>query len=329
MLEHYYPRYDHYYQRGIEEDLYTAKWGRMIQFLDLNQSAMTPFSEVVFGLIGFKSDKGVYINNGRVGAVEGPMSIRTQLAKLPWHFGDSVKVFDVGDIDGPNQSLEVLQHSLSKAIQKMRALNMTPIVLGGGHETAYGHYQGLSASLADDQVLPVINFDAHFDLRPYDKTGPNSGTGFRQMLDDLRAKQKPFPYFVLGLQEHHNQLSLFDVVAKAETIQFLTGFDLYQMSYTEVIDRLDRFLKPYDHLYLTVDMDCFASAHAPGVSAIQSFGINPNLAVLILQHLAASDKICGFDIVELSPPHDIDHHTAQLAASLIFYLTRIMVQVHD
>ena len=109
MLRDYYPTTYSYYQGSIEDNPYTAKWGMLTKFLDLNDETLTPFEEVTFGILGFKSDKGVYINNGRVGAVESPNAIRTQLAKLPWHWGTNVTVFDVGNIDGPNRSLEDLQ----------------------------------------------------------------------------------------------------------------------------------------------------------------------------------------------------------------------------
>ena len=147
MLEDYYQLDNSYYQRGVEDNLYAAKWGMVIEFLNLNDPNLKPFEGVNFALIGFKSDKGVYINHGRVGAVEGPQSIRTQLAKLPWHLGRNVRVFDVGDIDGPNRSLEQLQSSLANAVKRLRELNLRPIVLGGGHETAYGNYLGLKSSL--------------------------------------------------------------------------------------------------------------------------------------------------------------------------------------
>lgn len=325
-LTNYYQLDNHYYQKNFDDDLYAAKWGMLIDFLDLNQADLEPFEGINFGLIGFKSDKGVYINNGRVGAVEGPAAIRTQIAKLPWHLGRHVKVYDVGDIDGPNRSLEELQESLAQAVARMRQLNLIPIVLGGGHETAYGHYRGLKDSLPAEDELAVINMDAHFDLRPYDQTGPNSGTGFRQMADDAAEHQQDFPYFVLGLQEHNNNLFLFDYVAKSRAIQFLTGLDMYRMGYDEVCRYVDGFLKYQDHVYLTIDMDCFAVGAAPGVSAIQSLGVDPNLAVLIFQHIAASGKLRGFDLVEVSPPHDIDQHTANLAATFVFYITQIMVQ---
>ena len=73
-------------------------------------------------------------------------------------------------------------------------------------------------------------------------------------------------------------------------------------------------------------MDCFAVGSAPGVSAIQSLGVDPKLALLLLQHIAASGKLIWFDVVEVSPPHDIDNHTSNLAATFIFYLTQILAQ---
>ena len=328
-LTDYYPMAYSYYQGGIDDNLYTAKWGMRIQFLDLNDESLQPFEGVNFAIIGFKSDKGVYINNGRVGAVEGPTAIRSQLAKLPWHWGGNVSVYDAGDIDGPNRSLEELQKSLAQAVQRLRELNLQPIVLGGGHGTAYGHYSGLRASLPAEENLAVINMDAHFDLRPYDQTGPNSGTGFRQMFDDTLAQKQLFKYLILGIQEHNNNLFLFDFVAKSKAIQFLTGQDIYRMGHEAVCAVVDDFLKDQEHVYLTIDIDCFAAGAAPGVSAIQSLGIDPNLALIVLQHIAASGKLRGFDIVEVSPPHDIDNHTANLAATFIFYISQVLAQIHD
>lgn len=58
MLEDYYPSTTSYYHGGIDDDLYTAKWGMVMTFLDLNDSSLTPFEGTHFALIGFKSDKG-------------------------------------------------------------------------------------------------------------------------------------------------------------------------------------------------------------------------------------------------------------------------------
>lgn len=322
MLKNYYQLDNYYYQKGIDDDPQTAKWGMKMHFLNLNQEDLEPFVGVNFGILGFKSDKGVYINNGRVGAVEGSTAIRGQLAKLPWHFHENVHLYDVGNIDGPNVSLEELQDSLAAAVSKMRSLNLIPIVLGGGHEAAYGHYMGLLNSIDKKEKLGVINFDAHFDLRPYEQTGPNSGTGFRQIFD--QTLPEIFHYLILGIQEHNNNLFLFDFVSKSKAIEFLTGQDIYKMGYEKVCQEVDRFLDKIDKVYLTIDMDSFNYAFAPGVSAIQSLGVDPNLALIVFQHIAASGKLVGFDLVEVSPPHDQDNHTANLASSLVFYISQVL-----
>ena len=52
------------------------------------------------------------------------------------------------------------------------------VVLGGGHETAYGSHLGLGPR----PRLGVLNLDAHFDLREAER--PTSGTPFRQIAAD-------------------------------------------------------------------------------------------------------------------------------------------------
>ncbi len=64
---------------------------------------------------------------------------------------------------------------------------------------------------------------------------------------------------------------------------------MYQMGYKEVCKVVDAFLADKKQVYLTIDIDCFAAGAAPGVSAIQSLGVDPNLAVWsssISQHQA-------------------------------------------
>lgn len=327
MLKDYYPMTDRFYLLEEQSNLYEAKWGQVIQTLDLNDDKFQPLNGMNFAILGFKCDKGVYINNGRPGAVQGPMAIRQQLVKLPWHLGRNVKVFDVGDVEGVNTSLSELQASLAEVIARLLSLNLFPIVLGGGHETAFGHYSGLS-QFDKDTTIGIINFDAHFDLRPYDITGPNSGTGFRQIHDLNVAKERPYHYLALGIQEHSNNLHLFDYVAKTAGIEFMTGLDMYQLDVNQIKLSLDAFLKKVEKIYITIDMDCFNSAHSPGVSAIQSMGLDPRLVVILLEHIAASGKLMSFDIVELSPAYDQDQHSANLAATMVFYLSQILSQNH-
>ena len=65
---------------------------------------------------------------------------------------------------------------------------------------------------------------------------------------------------------------------KHQALIFLTGQDLFQMSHQAILDRIDQFLENQTAIYLSIDMDCFAVGSAPGVSAIQSLGVDPKLA---------------------------------------------------
>jgi formiminoglutamase len=72
-----------------------------------------------------------------------------------------------------------------------------------------------------------------------------------------------------------------------------------------------------DIVYLTIDMDGFASSVAPGVSAPSPFGFTPEVVLPALKRIASSGKLMSMDVVEYNPEFDIDHRTARLAARVI------------
>ena len=62
----------------------------------------------------------------------------------------------------------------------------------------------------------------------------------------------------------------------------------------------------------------FNSAFAPGVSSLQPFGLNPELALIFIKEILKSKKVISFDIAEVSPRFDHDKRTAKLAAIIIY-----------
>ncbi len=79
-------------------------------------------------------------------------------------------------------------------------------MLGGGHETTFGHFQGHLADMKKKETpldMGIINFDAHFDLRPYEN-GPSSGSMFRQIADIYKKENVQYHYLPLGIQEHRD-----------------------------------------------------------------------------------------------------------------------------
>lgn len=276
-----------------------------------------------FAIVGFCSDEGVRRNQGRIGAALGPLVLRKMLGKLSAHFFHPISLFDVGNIVCQGHHLEEAQVELGHLIQHVIEQNLHPIVIGGGHETAWGHYQGLKKHASSS--LGIINIDAHFDLRPLNKDFEgHSGSPFLQIAKDRKANKLPFDYFCVGIQKNANTQSLFET-ARQWNVQYLEADDLFD---TVNLDAFDQFIERHQSIYLSICLDALAAAFAPGVSAPQPLGLTPHLVMSLIKRIVCSGKVIGVDFVELSPPLDQDNKTAMLAASLVItYLNEFSLLV--
>lgn len=265
-----------------------------------------------YGLIGFESDTGIRRNHGNPGAALGPQAFRSVFAKLATP--KPIQIFDMGNIGHIGHELEAAQLCLSQAIQIMMQHDLFPIVIGGGHETAFGHYLGLKKHFPKEEIA-IINFDAHFDLRPpLEQNKGSSGTPFRQIQEYLHAQQQPFYYYCAGIQPFANTRSLFEY-AHQHQVQYQLAEDIHQNPFD--LTWIETILERHSKIYVTLCMDVFSSAISPGVSAPQCLGINPTYVINALKKLKKSQKVIGLDIVELSPPYDTESKTAKLAANLL------------
>lgn len=288
---------------------------QVIQLLDLQKPLPAP-AKPAFALIGFCCDEGIRRNFGRVGAAEGPAAIRQALAKMPTQREDII-YYDAGDITCTDGDLESAQQTLATAIALLLKQDITPIVLGGGHEVAFGHYQGIAKQFPKEK-MGIVNFDAHFDMRPLlsDQQG-SSGTPFLQIANMHQQAQRQFDYNCIGIQSAGNISALF-ATAKQYNAHFLFADDIYQGKQDECKNFIERIINNNALLYVSLCLDVFAAPYAPGVSAPQSLGLTPWQLVPSIRQLAQSGKVISYDIAELSPKYDIDNRTAKLAANFIY-----------
>jgi formiminoglutamase len=153
---------------------------QIMQTMNLLESRPFQATQPTFALIGFRCDEGIRRNHGRIGAVEGPAAIRHALGRLPVQKTNFL-CYDAGNITCADGDLETSQRALGEVIQLLLDQQIIPIVLGGGHELAWGHYQGIARAYPDKH-LGIINFDAHFDMRPLlPEQHGSSGTSFLQI----------------------------------------------------------------------------------------------------------------------------------------------------
>ncbi|TXD47940.1 formimidoylglutamase [Polaribacter sp. IC073] len=266
------------------------------------------------GIVGYVCDEGVQRNQGRIGARKGPKSVRNKLGKLPIHFEDK-KITDYGDVICLDNHLEDCQKALSKTISKLITNSILPIAIGGGHDIGYANFNGIKDALKSStkNKIGIINLDAHFDLRTVE-THPNSGTPFNQIL----TENKNASYFAIGIQQQSNTKELFEIAAK-NNVSYVSSFDCETFS-SALKSKLNTFIEKVDYVYITIDLDGFSSAFAPGVSAPSPLGFTPNFVYQVLTFLFQSKKVISCDIAELNPDLDIDDHTASLAARLVDFI---------
>ena len=312
-----------------EDDFAGFRWHQWVKELDLNEKNLKPFEgKLAFAILGFESDTGVQLNKGRTGAAKGPNSIRKELASLPCQFADDVLIYDAGNISSKGISLEEAQDSLAEAVEKILDLNLFPILLGGGHEIAFGHYKGILGHLKkknEEKNIGIINFDAHFDLRSYSEGG-SSGTMFKQIADLTEKENINYNYFCIGIQKHGNTQSLFNT-ADSLGVEYILARDIVSRDDYSLIERIDDFIIRQDYLYISICSDVFSSAFAPGVSAPQPLGLDPEKVLTLLKYALRTKKAISFDIAEVSPRFDQDDATANLASVMVFSVVHTLAKI--
>ncbi|WP_270088515.1 formimidoylglutamase [Sphingobacterium sp. SYP-B4668] len=293
------------------------RWHQRIVVADLRTDK--PSWNGGYVLLGFCCDEGVRRNQGRVGAVGGPVAIRDVLRNLPVHHESAL--YDGGSIVCLDGHLERAQQALAAAVELIIKGGGFPIVLGGGHEVTYGHFQGIDRCFGADRTIGIINFDAHFDLRAPQGGTSTSGTGFYEIAQDLDSKDCEMAYLAIGIQQISNTKLLFNTATELGVEYILADELRMKNDITEHLGKIDNFIQRCDVVYLTVDLDVFAAAYAPGVSATAFCGIVPDdVFFQMFYRILHSGKLISLDIAELNPLYDVDSRTAKLGADLVFRL---------
>lgn len=315
-MEHYSkPKPELWRGRASQGNLYLHEKVQCVNFTDEYKFL---YQKKAFGLVSYSCDEGVRRNQGRIGAVKGPETIKKALGKLPNHLFETTELLDFGTINCIDGDMENAQIHLSEIVSKLLNQGTFPILLGGGHDIAYGHYNGIKNYIGKDKNIGVINFDAHFDLRS-NVNGSNSGTPFFQIAEDCKSDRIDFNYLCIGVRQDANDRKLFEIANLLE-VDFIEN-NKFTIENAEIIVRkLLDFIRKVDYIYVTIDLDGFSSAYAPGVSAPSPMGFSPKMVVKALEVIIASKKLISLDVAEMNPTYDIDNRTAKLAASLIHFV---------
>lgn len=314
MNLHQNPSPYHWSGRKSEQLDYWHQAVKTISNLDLVQGP-----EKKVGILGYAGEEGVIRNQGRLGTLEGPAAIRKMLGSVAYHLPENLPLLDYGDIFTINQDLEGSHEAISQITLDLLKSHHFPVLLGGGHDLAYAHGRGVQNYIAEKgEKLGIINLDAHFDLRPLADGKAHSGSPFLQLAQTFPDN---FNYLALGIQRAANPKSLFQTAEKLNA-RYLVMEDFRLNNWEYIEEQIIWFLDSVNKVYLSIDLDGFSSAFAPGVSAPSPMGFNPQIAFKVFELIAKSKKLISLDVVELNPKFDQDNATARLAARAIEYILR-------
>lgn len=265
-------------------------------------------------ILGCPQDDGVKRNGGRIGAGKAPEAIRTQFYKLS-NFGISLSIFDIGDTIIQNALEETHQNHYQIVAQILRDRKLL-IVLGGGNDISYPDGKAMS-NVFGATNWAALNIDAHFDVRA-DQT-PNSGTPYRQLLDQNLLK--PENFFELAYQEQSNSPIYFEYLNQL-------GVNLYRLAeikriFSEIAQNRNLVLSdllrlPAEeslNLFFGFDVDSVRSADAPGVSAASPLGLSAEDFVRLTEVAGCDPRTRVVEFTEMNPRYDIDNRTAKLVAT--------------
>jgi formiminoglutamase len=299
------------------------------------------FLEEKIVILGVPDERGILLNQGNLGAKEGPGAFRKAFYTLyDQPFTDSLgaKIIDAGnvalgdDISSTHEKLaNAVAYFFSKKVQ-------TVVVVGGGHDFSYGSYKGCQQGI--NGIIPIINFDAHLDLRPVVGGQINSGTPFSRIIEHFpNSIDHGRAILELGIQQNRNPASLFDFADKHQVkiVEYRdqawhprVSYDQKSQKYNESrmpVDFIKEHLQAYqsrepkrelERLHISLDLDVFASWIAPGTSASTPFGCETAEVIHGIEFLMSASTSRVLDIAELCPSRDFNSQTARLAASVVY-----------
>jgi len=209
---------------------------------------------------------------------------------------------DLGDLE-LEPGLIALQQ-IEKAIARLLKQKVGVLSLGGDHSITYPILRAYGSNY---DKLNLLHLDAHPDL--YDEFEGNRyshACPFSRIMEE-RLVKRLVQLGIRTLTPHQR--------AQAERF----GIECIEMRMWQHETPLD-FDGP---LYLSLDLDVFDPAFAPGVSHHEPGGMSTRAVLHLIQTLQA--PIIGADIVEFNPGRDPLGITAMLAAKLVKELAACML----
>ncbi|MEM6517688.1 MAG: arginase family protein, partial [Bacteroidota bacterium] len=285
--------------------------------------------DVKFVIFGIAEDIGVFANLGETGASKAwdvaiKFLLNTQMndknnadrVLVLGHFEftdlqNQIKSLDQNnptDIKKSRFLVEIIDKEVNYLVTEIVSAGKIPIIIGGGHNNAYGIIKG--TSLALKKPINVINFDAHHDFRPME--GRHSGNGFSYAFNEGFLKR----YFIFGLDENYVSKSISRLIKRLKNISYFTFEEMMireERNYFELMYKAKKFLRK-SHFGIELDVDAIENVPS---SAISPSGFTVTQARQFVHYFGFKESVKYLHICEAAPNSRHEKQVGKLISYLI------------
>lgn len=190
------------------------------------------------------------------------------------------------------------------------------IILGGDHSISIAGERAFYCKCLKENKIPVIiHLDAHPDLVESDKISLYSNAS--PVYRALEYGYKDFNVSLLGVRSYLN--TELDGLMKHPGVDCFKCLDIKKIGIEKLVDY---FAKKYGDkkylVYISYDIDVNDPSFAPGTGVPEPFGLTNFETLTILCGLVAKLNVDVMDIVEISPPIDVNDITSKLGLKTIY-----------
>lgn len=289
-------------------------------------------AEADFVLLGVPEDLGVRANFGRPGADtawEAAIKAIVNLQHNKFCKGNRLLILGHIDVSGIMKEAEALDvtvkedrkqlshlvekvdKEVSHIVAKIISAGKTPIIIGGGHNNAYGNIKG--AALANGKPVNAINFDAHTDFRQLE--GRHSGNGFSYAMEEGFLKK----YFIFGLHENYASKGVMENIKKlSERIRYNTYEQIAirkERSFSDEMAHALGYIED-ENFGIEIDLDSLPNVAS---SAMTPSGFSIEKVRQFIHYFGKNKNATYLHLCEGAPALDNDKNS-HLTGKLIAYL---------
>ncbi len=248
------------------------------------------------------------------GTAKAPEVMRRLSAYLPPYTvsGKRIEasVYDMGDIK--EYDYGKVESFAAKAFQKKLT-----VILGGDHSVSILTQKAFEKFFKGK--TGIVHIDAHADICDvYDGSRYSHACVLRRALENGYSDDD---IVMVGIRSYEDR-----------EIEYLAGssIEIYSAERAtsdgvEAVTRkiVDKF-RGYDGVYVSFDIDAVDPSFAPGTGTPEAFGLQSSYVLSLLKGIFASLPVKALDLVEISPPADVNDITSWLGLKYLLEIFGIV-----